>query len=79
MDGRIVCNLFGVVVVMGEIVFSVLLMDDVVVAGSRLLGNGRVGVWIGRLVSCFAVGLWCWGRGALLYCCHGMLVIGPRL
>ncbi len=54
------CSLFGMVIFMGVVVFPVLLVDDVAVAGSQFLGSGRVGVWVGRLVLCFAAGLCCW-------------------
>ena len=43
MCGWIVCTLFGVEAVMGEVVFSVLPMDAVVVAGGRFLRSGRIG------------------------------------
>jgi hypothetical protein len=58
---RVFCS--GMVLVLGEVMYYSLLVDDVVVAGIRLLGSGRVGMLVGRLVLCFAVGLCCWGRG----------------
>jgi hypothetical protein len=48
--------LFWVVVVMGELMFSVLLVDAMVVVGSRFLGSGRVGAWVDRLMLCFLWG-----------------------
>jgi hypothetical protein len=50
MGGWVVCTLFVVVVVMGEAVLSGLLVDDVVVAGGRFLGSGRVG-GVGRSIA----------------------------
>ena len=44
VGGLCMCTLFGVVVVLGEIVFSVLLVCDVVVSGIRFLRSGRMGV-----------------------------------
>jgi hypothetical protein len=38
-----VCTLFGVVGVWGAIVFSVLLVGNVVMSGNRFLGSGWVG------------------------------------
>ncbi len=64
MGGWIVCTLFGVVVVMGEIAFSVLLVDAVVVVGSRFLGSGRVG-GVGRSVL-------------VVFCCR-YVVLGKRV
>ena len=55
--------LFGVVIVMGGFVLCALVIDVVAVAGCRFLGSGCVGVWEGRLLWRFAVGMCCWGRG----------------
>ncbi len=50
-------TLFVVVVVVAELVLCGLNIDVVVVAGGRFLGSGRVGVWEGRVLWRFAVGM----------------------
>ncbi len=76
MGGWVVCTMIGVVIIMGEVVlFGMFSVYVVAVAGGQLLGSGRMGVWVGRLVLCFAMGLCCWGRGGLYDCCPDMLVV----
>ena len=55
------CTLFGVVTVMGEVVLSGLLVNDVVVAVGRFLGSERVR-GVGRSIDVFALPWGCVAR-----------------
>ena len=50
-------TLFVDIIVVGGFVLCGLVIDVVVVAGGRFLGSGRVGVWEGRVLWRFAVGM----------------------
>ena len=64
MSGWAVCTLFGVVIVLGEVVLSGWLVDVVVVAGGRFLESGRV--WgVGRSIT-------------VMFCC-GDVLLGKRV
>ena len=64
MGGWDVCTLFGVAIVMGEVVLSGLLIYVVVMAGDRFPGSGRMeGV----------------GRSIVVVFCCGDVLLGKRV
>ena len=61
MGGWDVSALFVFLLVVGGFVVCGVIIGVVVVAGGRFLRSGLVGVWEGRVLWRFAVGVRCWG------------------